>query len=1179
MDKIIDIFYDRLVRNNQLFTGKDSLSNYGDIISYAPFLKKIFLQYIYIADYFTENKSLISQDQLLLDNIKTMEKESEIPLEFSNDFAKHIVINDFRSSIRIKESYIDYNTFTTMILDVFTEEINQKKHNNKKNKSNLLLFLENTGFYPITYDFLRYHSNSVNYEKGIDKILYRIENNADSLLKFNNNYESIIINKYNNYKVENRNIKLYDEVKKLKKYFMSSFINFSSLKGRIKIQLPPKQLDEKAYNIKCYRHETINNKNIKLQTKIAINNDVLDIAGVVFNRKNEEIYKILYNKLTIKLVKYEEFINLIKEFSLQEFNEFDKEIIYCMLSEDKLQDIYDNYIQINLKRIKDAIYRRPFNIDIFKQKINDIKLKFKLNPKTVTKFTNLNIDKYFKIYTVDKSRMDVLDKRNNINVISNVNNSFINRSTCIHNILEKEKGLVGIADTFAVENKDGIFVCSSCGDVLGIERLVVDGTFVEDLDKLLTTKGKQDLSDEYNVSLKIIDILFETIINKMNLTNKRDTTDYIEITKKDFIKNIFLFIDNHKIDPERNMLEYGVNNKMSYLIPINLKNKNEKKEYTVFKINIIISYLVIFFLLELNKIKIQRLTISHESNYYIFNILKENMFKGFKLNTKKGNVDLLDYEILCYVIFLFGNVILSKRLWEYTDKNIEKKVLLKSIITTIIDLLVTILNVHINDKIDGKYKEIYDKIITSNIYVRDDILATRLLDLILVDKNKIKIKTNDIFIKINDVVDNAAIFTNYYNQILLPIIIEHKSVIDKFSIICRFYDYKINKLKQLKVKYADDVIAKNVIDGRVKDDYDGNTINGNTINKDTINGNTINGNTINKDTINGNTINKDTINGNTINKDTIDVDTINVDNTRLDKFISKVIKKVSNTSNKKENIDKTISIDKIKMNILNNIYIINHEFIGKSTNKVELIDEYYYEHNKDLIIRVLSIISKKNSKIKMLYNPNTLQYLGYVTNDKFIESEFNICIDYIKSFKNIIIDSILNDDTSIQYLNINRFKCLLNRIISSINNKKIIINFSESVLSDEDKLIEKYSRTIDHLIINTEIDNIDDFFTVIYRFIKDENIINLIVEIMILFDNDTLIPKNNFNIEKYRIIQEYERYSLSPLYVSDEQDPVIRSQEEIEENNDLKEIMTSLDIDDVADDEVSDDGIAEALGE
>jgi hypothetical protein len=288
------------------------------------------------------------------------------------------------------------------------------------------------------------------------------------------------------------------------------------------------------------------------------------------------------------------------------------------------------------------------------------------------------------------------------------------------------------------------YICKSCGEVLEVQKFTFESTYIEELDTyFLTTSSFVNLNLEdiakyskFTRIIRNIDKIIERIGYFSDMIQFVGSTPVVKLKRKSIIKDTIDLILLHtnwlkKQPKDRSNLynkKYGINKELSNLFFFDLKDdifltsSTDTDHYKIIKYNNIITYIIFLLILELNIGQILGFRIDNKYNLQIFNTIKGSVFNEFYIRiNQQDKTPLIEYPLLCYIIFYISGIIISKKIWLYDDTLIEPTNkasyhinIQKSIIHTIVDLINTI----IESDLESESSNFLYKIINSRIIVK-----------------------------------------------------------------------------------------------------------------------------------------------------------------------------------------------------------------------------------------------------------------------------------------------------------------------------------------------------------------------------------------------------------------------------------------------------------------------------
>ena len=437
----------------------------------------------------------------------------------------------------------------------------------------------------------------------------------------------------------------------------------------------------------------------------------------------QDIIKSLIAELYNKIVK-EIYFEMVDKFDLEKTITIDnaKKIIYHLeksilnipLSQDMFEDIEKYIFEKKLINKEfdeilenDILYGLEGNmveLPIYKPEINNKLNKLQINLSYVDESGKL----------IEAESVDGICQHNitwdNINLTRKTNYS------------EYMKQLYDFIQQYVVENTNQEFICKSCGFYLDIKKYIQDGTFDDEKGYITFSMPMEtNLEDipeyeNFNFSIKIMDKNIEKIASSVGIPYFIGNATTVKWRRKGIIKNtIDMVIQNNllltKSFKERNELKsklYGISKNLSNLFIFDMENNifqtsskdKDQEQFKMIKRNNIMTYIMIFIILELNESQISFFTSDKKNmcDIRIFDRIYESLFSGLRIKKNNANdtVDITKYKLLCYLIYMISCRIAKHRLWsspQTTEKNIQKMIpnIQRYIVHTTVDIINAIL--------------------------------------------------------------------------------------------------------------------------------------------------------------------------------------------------------------------------------------------------------------------------------------------------------------------------------------------------------------------------------------------------------------------------------------------------------------------------------------------------------
>ena len=570
-----------------------------------------------------------------------------------------------------------------------------------------------------------------------------------------NYFEDVkIINKFiNQGKRNTSNINYFNNMIQYMRY---PFINFKDTTG-ISYYFTKTTTVVRAVSFDTQSEFRQNNVDSYLHMRVGAQNSMCNIVGelhslcsaiinqsiIKHNKHNTSIYWMFDttehpDAIMFKLSKiYDNLVNYLYDNIIDELNKTPKIIASYAL--DKIDDIITTTIGPQPTR---RIYKNLFG-DIekhvyenllltYKQediKENDILYGIEGTIIELPKYTNINNNTIQKIY-VDLT---------NIDASGNVVNDIIINGVCQHNITwynisklkhnkhtEYVKSLHNFVQQYVVEDIYANYVCISCGTFLDLKQYINDGGYDDARGYIIFSTPMEVRIEEipeyekYIFSIKIMDKNIDKIASSVGIpyfigthtNSKWRRNSIIKYTIDMVIANNKLLMNNLKQHNDIKTSLYGVSKTLSSLYTFNMENNifqsstkdKDQEQFKMIKRNNIITYMIIYMILELSESSITFFTTDKNvCDILIFDKIWLTLFEGLKIksNDSTDTFNITKYKLLCYVIYMITCRIAKHKLWhtpQITEKNIKKLIptIQKLIVHTLVDI--------INSIIENSYK-------------------------------------------------------------------------------------------------------------------------------------------------------------------------------------------------------------------------------------------------------------------------------------------------------------------------------------------------------------------------------------------------------------------------------------------------------------------------------------------
>ena len=305
-------------------------------------------------------------------------------------------------------------------------------------------------------------------------------------------------------------------------------------------------------------------------------------------------------------------------------------------------------------------------------------------------------------------------------------------------------------------NQRGDYICKSCNELVQIQKFVVEGTYVEELDTFLTTSMavNQNLEElpkysKYMRTIRNIEKNIEKFAYSMDINAYVGNTPVIKLRRKMVIKDTIDLILIHtewlrnqpKDRIEQFSKKYGIGKDLTNLFFFELKDdifltsSQETDYYKLIKYNNIMAYLMLIIITEMNSGQILSLKEDKRYNYFFFQKIGQTLFGDlFLRKNQKEKISIIKIPLLAYILYYMSGIMVSNRLWLYNDSEIDIKQkpifminLQKTIINTVVDLLNTVVEANFETNKNFLYEIINGRISIKLLHIfNDDQLQKRI---------------------------------------------------------------------------------------------------------------------------------------------------------------------------------------------------------------------------------------------------------------------------------------------------------------------------------------------------------------------------------------------------------------------------------------------------------------------
>lgn len=340
---------------------------------------------------------------------------------------------------------------------------------------------------------------------------------------------------------------------------------------------------------------------------------------------------------------------------------------------------------------------------------------------------------------------------------------------------------------YVTENKDGDFVCKSCFQMVDLRKYTTE--IFPGSDSIAVSYGLETELEtipeytKYTKAIKNMDKILEKVCYSSNISYFVGSGQQIKFRRQEVVKNIIDIIDiqyktlftkdtNARKDRlDKAIKKYGCSLTNFFLFKLEndifTYSSKEIDKFKLFKINNILTYILIEIILEINLSQILYLSFDKLANYFLFTKFGFNLFDNLyiRISNKNDVAPIKNYKLLCYVVYYLSGIYAKFNMWyadgiAYKPNNINPQIQ-RIIIHTFIDALNSILEVNTKDNKHYLYNMFATKLFNKlNTTYNNDASRDIIDKLDNVNKKKVVI-TVDKKLKYNITSVNAIPFKQY----------------------------------------------------------------------------------------------------------------------------------------------------------------------------------------------------------------------------------------------------------------------------------------------------------------------------------------------------------------------------------------------------------------------------------
>jgi len=459
-------------------------------------------------------------------------------------------------------------------------------------------------------------------------------------------------------------------------------------------------------------NDSVNLETYEQITKFTTQDQIKHIVSKLYDTVIEQIYQnILEQMKNVKLP------------SLQLFHRIIHQTEKTTLSMSKNSELYD---ELEIKS-----YELLTNIESEYDNNDDMVYGFEEKSE---KLPEVVIDSKKKIIniSIDISGIDEFGKVEIINEVDGICQHNISWDNIIRlrnkNPKQYADYLYNFIQQYVTENADQDYICKSCSYQIDIKKYVTDGIFDDETQRFITFSRPMEVPledipeyEKYKIVIRNIEKTIEKIGNVSNIQIFVGTSITAKFKRKGIVQDTIdlVLMTNSKL--KNNMIKrneiatraYGIVRDLSNFFIFDLENSifnfssKDKDYYKFIKQNNIICFTLFSMLTEISDSNVLFID-GHDKkglcNFIVFDKIYKTLFQGLRIitNNKKEIKSIIDYKILCYLIYMIICPMIKYNMWYYKypdsvkKKNYQPQVQ-KTFVMTLIDTINAILEISLEE--------------------------------------------------------------------------------------------------------------------------------------------------------------------------------------------------------------------------------------------------------------------------------------------------------------------------------------------------------------------------------------------------------------------------------------------------------------------------------------------------
>jgi hypothetical protein len=322
---------------------------------------------------------------------------------------------------------------------------------------------------------------------------------------------------------------------------------------------------------------------------------------------------------------------------------------------------------------------------------------------------------------------------------------------------------------YVIENKDKDFICKSCYQLVDLSKYTTEiypGSDSIAVSYSLETELETIYEyTKYTKAIKNMDKMIERITYSANISYYVGSNQETKFRRQEIIKMVIDLIEiQYKVlyskDTARrnerssqSIKKYGCSMTNFFLFKLDndifTYSSKEIDKFKLFKMNNILTYMLINIIIEINQSQILNLTFDKLVNYFLFTKFGFNLFDNLyiRISNKNDIAPIKNYKLLCYIIYYISGIYAKLNMWYSNDipskLNHINPQIQKLVIHTFIDCLNSILEINTKENKNYIYNVITTKFFNKLNYIYNNNTSVDIISKLDADNVKKVIITSD----------------------------------------------------------------------------------------------------------------------------------------------------------------------------------------------------------------------------------------------------------------------------------------------------------------------------------------------------------------------------------------------------------------------------------------------------